>query len=87
MNFFSAANVSIVGRSKQLSEVAMAQFAVTPNHRVDAERVSVSVSLHPAWVSFIRYCEDLGHGEIEKLKIQDGLPVMAEMTTKKVKFL
>jgi len=27
------------------------------------------------------------HGEIEKLKIQDGLPVLAELTTKKVKFL
>ncbi len=42
--------------------------------------------LHPAWVAFIRYCERLGHGEIEKLKIQDGLPVLAEITTQKVKF-
>jgi hypothetical protein len=28
----------------------------------------------------------LGHGEIEKLKIQDGLPMTAEVTTRKVKF-
>jgi hypothetical protein len=42
--------------------------------------------LHPAWMAFIRYCERLGHGEIEKLKIQDGLPVLAEITTQKVKF-
>jgi hypothetical protein len=42
--------------------------------------------LHPAWLAFIKYCEHLSHGEIEKLKIQDGLPVLAEVTTQKVKF-
>jgi hypothetical protein len=42
--------------------------------------------LHPAWMAFIKYCERLSHGEIEKLKIQDGLPVLAEVTTQKVKF-
>jgi hypothetical protein len=42
--------------------------------------------LHPAWRSFVRYCEDLQHGEINLLKIQDGLPVLAETTRKKVKF-
>ena len=44
-------------------------------------------ALHPAWIAFIRHCRDLGHGEISQLKIQDGLPVMAEETTKKVKFI
>jgi hypothetical protein len=29
---------------------------------------------------------ELGHGEIERLKTQDGLPMTAEVTTKKVKF-
>lgn len=43
--------------------------------------------LHPAWVAFIRYCQELGFGEVSQLKIQDGLPVMAEETTKKVKFI
>jgi hypothetical protein len=43
--------------------------------------------LHPAWLAFIRHCQDLGFGEISQLKIQDGLPVMAEETTKKVKFI
>ena len=38
------------------------------------------------WSLFIRYCAELGHGEIDKLKIQDGVPVMAELTTKKVRF-
>ena len=43
-------------------------------------------SLHPAWRAFIRYCADVHHGEIETLKIQDGLPVLAEVVKKKVKF-
>ena len=41
---------------------------------------------HPAWLRLMRYCADLGHGEIEKLKIQDGLPMTAEVTTRKIKF-
>ena len=43
-------------------------------------------SLHPAWRAFVRYCAELQHGEISLLKIQDGLPVLAEETKKKVKF-
>ncbi len=42
---------------------------------------------HPAWMAFIRYCTELDHGEIEILRIQNGLPVLAEITRKKVKFL
>lgn len=43
--------------------------------------------LHPAWLAFIPHCRELGLGEISQLKMQDGLPVMAEETTKKVKFI
>jgi hypothetical protein len=43
-------------------------------------------TLHPAWRAFIEYCAELQHGEIELLKIQDGLPVLAQTTRKKVKF-
>lgn len=43
-------------------------------------------NLHPAWRAFVSYCTEMRHGEIEKLKIQDGLPVLAEVTTRKVKF-
>ncbi len=43
-------------------------------------------SLHPVWRTFIRYCAELKHGEIERLKIQDGLPVLAETVKKKIKF-
>lgn len=45
-----------------------------------------SLPIHPSWLRLIRYCADLRHGEIEKLKIQDGLPMGAEVTTKRVKF-
>jgi hypothetical protein len=41
---------------------------------------------HPAWRAFMRYCAELKHGEIERLVIQDGLPVLAELTKQKVKF-
>lgn len=43
-------------------------------------------ALAPAWQEFIRYCRDLRHGEIERLSIQDGMPVLAELIKKKVKF-
>ena len=43
-------------------------------------------SLHPAWKDFMSFCEELGFGEIENVKVQDGLPVLAEVTRKKVKF-
>ncbi len=41
---------------------------------------------HPAWRAFIRYCADMRHGELERVRIQDGLPVLAELTRTKVKF-
>ena len=42
--------------------------------------------LHPAWKDFIGYCQELQFGEVEKLKIQNGVPMMAEVTTRKIKF-
>ncbi len=47
---------------------------------------ATAMLLNPAWQAFVHFCGQLGHGEIERLKIQDGLPVLAEVTTKKVKF-
>ena len=49
-------------------------------NRVGEERLT------PAWREFIRFCKDLRHGEIERLSIQDGVPVLAEVTKRKVKF-
>jgi hypothetical protein len=45
-----------------------------------------TTALHPAWSAFIRFCHELKHGEIERLSIQDGLPVLATTTRRKVKF-
>jgi hypothetical protein len=42
--------------------------------------------LPAAWREFIRFCGQMKHGEIERLSIQDGVPVLAEITKKKVKF-
>lgn len=57
--------------------------AVVSLHRLEDRAVS---AIHPTWQRLMRYCADLGHGEIEKLKIQDGLPMTAEVTTRKIKF-
>lgn len=43
-------------------------------------------SLHPAWIAFVRYCQQMGYGEIERLKIQDGIPVLVEVSRHKIKF-
>lgn len=42
--------------------------------------------IHPVWYLFMQYCETIKNGEIEKLKIQDGLPMLAEEVKKKIKF-
>ena len=45
-----------------------------------------TVELHPAWRAFIQYCRDLEHGEIDCVKIQNGLPVSAEVIKKKIRW-
>lgn len=42
--------------------------------------------LHPSWCAFIALCEKMQHGDVERVRIQDGLPVLAELTRTKVKF-
>jgi hypothetical protein len=64
-------------KQNENSAIRMDQRQTTP----------VMGALHPAWIAFIRHCRDLGFGEISQLKIQDGVPVMAEETTRKVKFV
>jgi len=56
--------------------------------RLGATETSVAPNneMRSPWRNFLRFCEELQHGEIEKLKIQDGLPVLAEVTKKKVRF-
>lgn len=38
------------------------------------------------WIEFVKFCMNLRFGRIEKLEIQNGVPVFAEMVTEKVKF-
>jgi len=44
------------------------------------------IHVHPIWYLFMKYCETIKNGEIERLKIQDGLPMLAEEVKKKIKF-
>ena len=64
----------------------MAEIIPSNSNPAHASENTVKPSVHPAWINLMRYCAELGHGEIEKLKIQDGLPMAAEVTTRKVKF-
>jgi hypothetical protein len=66
-----------------MAEMARTNLEAVVVNRTTGTRIS---SVHPAWLRLMQYCSDLGHGEIEKLKIQDGLPMAAEVTTRKVKF-
>jgi hypothetical protein len=66
-----------------MAEMARANLEAILGNRVPRARVG---SVHPAWVRLMEYCAELGHGEIEKLKIQDGVPVIADVVREKVKF-
>jgi hypothetical protein len=68
-------NILAESRNRDLAEIV--------GHRQDRQE---NPAIHPAWRRLIQYCTDLGYGEIEKLKIQDGLPMAAEVTTRKIKF-
>jgi RecB family exonuclease len=67
-----------------MAEMARANLEAKLAHPTSGAARSVGV--HPAWMRLIRYCAELGHGEIEKLKIQDGVPVIADVVREKVKF-
>ena len=67
-----------------MAEMAQANLEAVLLHRTSGARAGADV--HPAWVRLMRYCAELGHGEIEKLKIQDGVPVIADVIREKVKF-
>ena len=64
---------------------------VSPKQEVDPANEhkgrQTILSLPPEWRSFLSFCERLGNGEIHELKIQDGLPVIAQAVTRRVRFL
>lgn len=45
-----------------------------------------TVKVKPGWVRFMKYCEQLGYGELTKVSIQNGLPMSAEYVKKKIRF-
>ena len=49
-------------------------------------RDEITLTLSPAWLRFMEFCKKLGHGEIENLKIHEGVPVLAERVIEKTKF-
>jgi len=42
----------------------------------------IYINLHKNWYDFIQYCEKVGYGEIQNIKIQDGIPQIAEVIRK-----
>lgn len=55
-----------------------------PGRKIDHE--SMEKPIHPSWVRFIKVCEKMRFGELTRVRIQDGLPVIAEEVRKKIKF-
>lgn len=49
-------------------------------------RVETKAGLHPAWQAMIRFCQEMGYGEIACIKIHDGLPVSAEVVIRKIRW-
>ncbi len=43
------------------------------------------LKLHPAWIALIRHCQEIDFGEIERIKIQSGIPVLVEKSTQRIK--
>lgn len=54
---------------------------LTELHRTNKQ----SLKLHPAWIALIRHCQEIGFGEIERIKIQSGIPVLVEKSTQRIK--
>ena len=64
------------------------------SHREEHKHVSerktkqvaqVANGIHPAWIALIRHCQAIGHGEIERIKIQNGVPVLIEKSVERIK--
>ncbi len=64
----------------------MGEISTVAYERKDEHSKKVVQLISEEWARLIRFCQQLGHGEIEKLKIQDGVPVIADVVREKVKF-
>lgn len=63
--------------------------SLAKNHMIrKSSQMSIHGEIHPSWRRFIEYCkEELKYGELTRLQIQDGLPILAEHVRKKIKFI
>jgi hypothetical protein len=57
-----------------------------PALKKTAAQNEAQTGLHPAWQAMIRLCREMGYGEISGIKIHDGIPVAAEVVTKKIRW-
>ncbi len=58
-------------------------LAILPHSEIKGRLVQV----YPDGQVFVRFCQDLRFGEIENLKIQGGLPMLAEELIVKIRFV
>jgi len=65
----------------------IAKFTKKPSVTEQSQANAALENLHPAWQKLINHCQKIGYGEIERLKIQDGIPVIIEKTIKRTKLI
>jgi hypothetical protein len=53
----------------------------------DRQKGPAGETLHPAWRELMRLCKRMGFGELERIKIHDGLPVQVEVTRQRVRLI
>jgi PII-like signaling protein len=51
----------------------------------EASGQRAGATVYPAWTAFIRLCQQIEFGELERVKLQDGLPVSVEVVKKRIK--
>lgn len=56
------------------------------DYPVTKEPRKENIQLPIGWIRFIRYCEKIDFGELQRVQIQNGVPVSAEKATEKIKF-
>lgn len=54
------------------------------NH--EKQQQHVTMVLHPTEAELIQYLRKLRYGRVERLEVQEGLPVLAEEVREKVRF-
>ena len=69
-----------------MSDAIINPAKVYSKNGTDGMEATVPAKLHPAWLAMIRFCREMGYGEIACLKIHEGIPISAEVVTKKIRW-